>query len=727
MCPAVFFGRGRQVLFKWLDRFASPWRRGTMAWNPFRELEGGPVLTDLQRFLRMEDYWGAAATLRRHYATHLPARFFTGLFDEAVPSRFADRLAGERQQILIQADALCRGRFDLLGYQGLTFGDPVDWHLDPVARRRIPLLHWSRINPFDVAMCGDSRIIWALNRHQWLVLLGEAYRLTGDPRYADRFDETIRDWIRVNPVGMGINWASGQEVAYRLVAWCWALALFWPASVLTADALTLILDEIRLHAAHIERYLSYGHSPNWPLTVEALALFYVGCLFPELRRAERWRRKGLMILDKQIVNDVSPDGRCRTPSTSHHRRMIEAYLHFLVLAERNAQPVSPVVRERIGALLNAVLPLRRPDGMMMQIGEGDGDGDWLLPLLQRNRDDWRGLFGVAAALFGNAQFAWAAGSLSPEVSWLLGTAGEEAFENLSPAPPEGAPSRECTEGGYVQMRSGWERQSHQLVLDIGSFGGQRGAGGRDLLSIQCSTFGEPIVIDPDISGPAGHREWQEFVRKTSTHSTLLVDGIAPGTPHSDWAPRSAQGPRAVLRQWCRNERFELADADHDGYRCLPHPVVHRRRVLFVKRAYWVLIDDLQGAGRHRVDLVFQLAAQHARLEDSLWAKVWTPNGPGLAIKPFADVALRGDIQDGLSVAGSDSPARRPPARTLCYSSEAEVPIRLVTLLFPLRDEHAAAPHVTPFLDDQGRLSGLTIDDPAATILYSDHSVTVEAA
>jgi hypothetical protein len=35
--------------------------------------------------------------------------------------------------------------------------------------------------------------------------------------------------------------------------------------------------------------------------------------------------------------------------------------------------------------------------------------------------------------------------------------------------------------------------------------------------------------------------------------------------------------------------------------------------------------------------------------------------------------------------------------------------------------------VTPFHDEQGELSGLTIDDPPATILYSEHSVTVEAA
>jgi hypothetical protein len=722
MDPAVWFSRGRQAVSQWLDRSAKPWRRGTAAWHPFHEVGRGSLLNDMEQFLRSGDEWGAAATLRRHYAERFPARFFAGVGETAMPASLTERLSEERALILAQADAVCGGRFDLLGYRGLTFGDPVDWHLDPVARRRVPLLHWSRIDPFDVALCGDSRIIWHVNRHQWLVLLGEAYRLTGERRYADRFDETIRDWIRVNPVGMGINWTSSREVAYRLIAWCWALALFWSAPVMTADFLTLLIDELRLHAVHLERYLSYGPQPNWPLTIEALALFYAGCLFPELRRGEQWRRKGLVLFDKQLMREIAPDGRCGVPSTAHHRRILEASLHFLLLADRHAVPVAPAIRDRVCALLDAMLPLRRPDGMLMQVGEPDAD--WVLPLLPRRRDDWRGLFAVAAALFGNGHYAWAAGAATTEVAWCLGSKGVAAFDRLAPTPPDTLPSVESIRGGYVQMRNGWGRESHQLLLEMGSEGREGMPG--DALGIQCTAFGEPVVADPDIAGPASHREWQQFLHSTRTHSSLFVDGVAPGAANAPRRMNAAPRSRAVLRQWCRNERFELADADHDGYRALPHPVVHRRRVLFVKQAYWVLIDDLQGAGRHRLDLVFQLCAERVDLERDLWAKVWTDRGPGLAVKPFAAIALRGDVKEGVGVVAADASVRRA-AKTLCYSAEGEVPIRLATLLFPLRNAQTALPTVAPFFDEHGRLSGLTIDEPSATILYSDHSVTVEAA
>ncbi len=709
--------RARQAVRKWIDRLAASWRRREAGWNPFRHLTGAPGLKDIQRLLKMEDYWGAASTLRQHVAAELPGRFFAGVFDADLPRYLADRLGETRQRVLAQAETILARQFDVLGYKGLTFGDPVDWHLDPVARRRVPLVHWTSLDPSDVTVCGDSRIIWHLNRHQWLVTLGEAYRLTHDEKYAERFDETIRDWIRVNPAGMGINWASTSEVAYRVIAWCWGLALFWPASVLTADLLALIMDELRLHAEHTERYLSYGGAPNWPLTIQALALLYAGVVFRELTAAERWRRTGLAILNKQIFHEVSSDGICVEPASSHQRRLLEAYLHFLILADRQSLPVGQDVRDRVQVLVDALVGLRRPDGFMLRVGEPDGD--WVLPLLSRDTDDWRALFAVAAVVFDNGRYAWAAGEEAPELLWILGTAGAHRFNSLTPEPPQEAPSQECARAGYVQMRSGWDRHSHQLMLEVGTETGALEEETGDLLGVQCSVFGEPVVIDLQLTGQAGHREWQEFVRHSSTHSTILVDGVPPLQRQGPLR----KGTRAVLRQWSRNERFELADASHDGYRSLAQPVVHRRRVLFVKQAYWVLIDDVQGRGRHRVELVFHLASRSVELNASLWAKVWTPNGPGLAIKPFAGVSLRGELKEDAREGG----VSRPGAAALVYRCEHEVPIRLVTLLYPLRDRQTALPSVRPFVDEQGTLSGLMLDDPAATILYSDHSVTVEAA
>ena len=74
------------------------------------------------------------------------------------------------------------------------------------------------------------------------------------------------------------------------------------------------------------------------------------------------------------------------------------------------------------------------------------------------------------------------------------------------------------------------------------------------------------------------------------------------------APSAGSGqPRVRLREWHSTPEFDFLDAEHDGYLSLPDPVVHRRRVIFVKPGYWILVDDLSGAARHQVDLTFQFA------------------------------------------------------------------------------------------------------------------------
>ena len=65
-------------------------------------------------------------------------------------------------EILREADAICSHRFRLLGYDDLSFGDEIDWHLDPVHGKRAPLDPWFRIAFLDFAVVGDHKITWEL-------------------------------------------------------------------------------------------------------------------------------------------------------------------------------------------------------------------------------------------------------------------------------------------------------------------------------------------------------------------------------------------------------------------------------------------------------------------------------------------------------------------------------------------------------------------------------------
>jgi hypothetical protein len=656
----------------------------------------------------------------------VPARFFAGATSASTPALVADLERETSRSVVASAARLCQGRFDLLGYRALSFGNPVDWHLDPVSSVRAPRVHWSRLNPLDRAVVGDSKVVWEVNRHQWLVTFGQAYRLTGDDRYARAFVGSVREWIDANPHGQGINWASSLEVALRIISWCWALFLFRGAPSIPEAFIIEMIRSIGVHAAHVERYLSHYFSPNTHLTGEALGLLYAGTLFPELRRARRWCEQAIRILGEQSLRQISPDGVYVEQATCYQRYTAEIYLHAMILAGRSGLVFPPAVTARIESLLDFLLWVRNPDGSMPMIG--DADGGWLLPLTARDPDDLRGVFSTAAVLFGRPDYAWAAGgSVAPETVWLVGRRGLEDFQALTASAPASSPSRLFAEGGHAVMRSAWTRDAHHLIFDAGPLG-TFGHGHADLLNVQCAVFGEPCVVDAGTHNYTGDAGWRDFFRSTAAHSTVTVDGLNQAIPAGpfDWRTR----PGVRLRRWESTETFDIADAEHDAYRGLPDPVGHRRRVIFAKPRYWVIVDDLDGLDEHRVDLRFQFAPMEVRVDSDLWARARRRDGRGLLIRPFAALPLKTEVREGEvnPPQGWVSPdyGQRRPAPMIVYTTVTRLPLRVVTLLLPAEDISASPPQVSLLLRGDSVPVGLRFDETGKQVRFDDDRLTVQA-
>jgi len=581
--------RGRQETSKWLERLAVTGETIGQPRAIFLQIGWVPSQAGFDSRFQAGNLGKAAGMLLEEFKTEGGNRFFEGIVSDETPGLIAQQMREARNQAVVAAEKVCQRRFDLLGYYDLRFGDPIDWHLDPISGRRVPLVHWSRLNPLDRATVGDSKVIWELNRHQWLLGLGQAYRLTGDERYAEAFARYVEEWLPANPPGLGINWASSLEVALRLISWCWALFLFRQSTVLSPKLFVEMLGGIQAHASHVEKYLSYYFAPNTHLTGEALGLFYAGVVFPQLRSAGRWRELGMRILADQIQRQVLPDGVYFEQSMCYQRYTVEIYLHFLILARRNNIAIPMAVEERVHRMLDFFMAIRGIDGSIPQIG--DADGGWLLPLHTRAPDDIRGIFSTAAGFFSRSDYAWVAGGVQPEVLWLLGTSGMSAFRALRPAPPVTDPSRLFPEGGYCVMRSGREETALQLIFDAGPLGCPMsgGHGHADLLSIQCSISGQPYLVDAGTCCYASDPAWREYFRSTSAHSTVTVDCAEQAVPAGSfrWQAR----PRAHLRYWLSTERFDFADAEHGAYQRLADPVTHRRRVVFGIGLWWTTSRD----------------------------------------------------------------------------------------------------------------------------------------
>jgi len=172
----------------------------------------------------------------------------------------------------------------------------------------------------------------------------------------------------------------------------------------------------------------------------------------------------------------------------------------------------------------------------------------------------------------------------------------------------------------------------------------------------------------------------------------------------------------------------VADAEHDAYRTLPDPVVHRRRVLFVKPRYWVIMDDLEGAAEHRVELRYQFAPLKVIRDEEPWVRVLGAGGHALLIRAFAAVALEANIVEGelAPIQGWVSPVygqRRPPP-VLVYSAVTKLPLRTLTLLYPIDSLLACPPKVSLLVGGSAEPAGILFEDSKETVRVDGDTIAV---
>jgi hypothetical protein len=510
--------------------------------------------------------------------------------------------AAERE-ILDRAERAARGRFDLLGFRDLSFGDPIDWLADPVADRRSPSIHWSRVPFLNYESVGDHKIVWELNRHQYLVTLGQAYWYTGDERFAKVFATHVTQWLETNPPKLGINWASSLEVAFRAISWTWALQLFRDSPELSPSLFASMLASLSVHARHLEMNLSTYFSPNTHLTGEALGLLYIARNFPELARASEWEHLGRSILFEQLSRQVRADGVYFEQSSYYHRYTVDFFLHVLQL-ERPNGGTPPAVVETLRKLLDHLMFLARPDGTWPLFG--DDDGGRLLFLDPRRSDDFRPSLSTGAVVFRSPEYAFVSNELSAETIWLTGPNAVNTWSALSPRAPSQSSAAFGASGFYV-MRDGWTRTADTMLIDCGPHGILNcGHAHADALAIEVVARGETMIADPGTFTYTASLDLRNHFRSSLAHSAVSVDGESssrPGTPFT-WETKA----RSTTHRWYADDTFDFFEGSHDGFERLPDPVEYRRVVLFVKGDYWIVRDTIRARGNHTVTVGFQTSA-----------------------------------------------------------------------------------------------------------------------
>ncbi len=593
------------------------------------------------------------------------------------------RFAVERDELIRRAERACTGRFDLFGLTDLSFGDPIDWHLDPTSEKRTPLVHWSELDHLDPLSGGDQKVLWEINRHAHFVMFGQAYWLTGDEKFVEAFVKQASSWMDSNPPALGVNWSSSLEVAFRAIAWLWALHLCAHSPQLNAKFVARLIKFLIAQGRHIESYLSHYYSPNTHLTGEALGIFYLGSALPELRRAKVWRKTGLRILLEQLHVQVRGDGVYFEQSSYYHRYTADFYVHLLALARSCGVKLHGEVGDDLTLLLDHLMWITRPDGASPLFG--DDDGGRLITLGVRAPNDFRDTLATGATLFYRGDWKWVAGDAVVETLWLLGPSGVADYERIEAAPAK-EDAQAFSESGYFVARDGWSRDSGYLLIDCGPHGGlgKCGHAHADALAIEFASGGQTWLVDPGTFVYDADLKMRDEFRTTEAHNTVTVDGQSQSVPAGPFS--WAHIAHCRILEFKVTENCVYFEGQHDGYHRLDDPVMHTRAALFVKAgserslpAFLIMRDSFAAKAHHRYAIHYHFAPECEAAASGNLVQASAPGGGKLTITTLGDSRARARVKDGWV---SQCYAQRMKAPVAVFEAEGVGPQEFVTLIFP---------------------------------------------
>ena len=610
-----------------------------------------------------------------------------------------------------KADEFCRNH---LVHQDLS--EDIDWRADP---------H------------GDPEWTYCLNRHEFLTELGRAYWHTGDEKYTQAWKRILGDWIARNPMPdltwmLRVDSETSRKHFMQQGTWrpltlgirmytsfvpCFYHFLHSPE--FTPDFLITMLTSMVEHARHTRSYYTrhksyFNVSPNWGL-MESNGLAHMGILFPEFKEAADWQCEAMSRFEEQIRMQLCAEGMQVERASGYHLVCTFCFMQILDLALRNGVRVSDTYKQNAEKMIDFVLGIMKPHGvypMLKDADESDVFGErasyglWEdinnLNMLE-DHNDLRWVLKAGARLFDRPDMLWIA---------THGQQGEKPTLGSAAMP----------DSGFCTMRTGWDNDDLYCVFTCGKLGVMDQScvhGNADALSVDVSGHGETLLIDPGryiYEGP-----WRVWFKATSAHNTITVDGQDSSELADEWMFKTKA--ESTLRAWSSTDKLDYADGSHDGFERLGDPVTHRRRIVFIKPAFWLVVDELAAQDQHRYDQYWHFGPGAKLTENGdLSVQGNYANGASILVKPL--------FSDGLSAqqfCGSEEPiqgwvsydyAVKVPAPALQYSTESKQGATLATLLVPSKGE---APDVTAKAVSEIQYE-VTCGDSTYVILLGDGQV-----
>jgi len=513
------------------------------------------------------------------------------------------------------ADRIVEGCYDIFAMRDVQLGFPPPWTVDPKTGTYAPMRFGKAIDYRDERIVGDVKYLWEVNRQLELVTLAQAWHLTGDGRYANACRTLLESWLASNPYPDGPNWTSSLEHGYRLVNWAvaWHLLGGDRSQLFEGETGTAFrlrwLASVRQHCHFIAGYFSRYSSANNHLLGEYCGLFIGAVTWPLWPESARWRQIARMGLDKEFLLQTAEDGVNREQAIHYQRSVMDLMLLSMLFGRANGAPLSSEVEDRFASMVGFIAALSDRNGQVPSIGDSD---DAMLVRWDPRSDFQpnRSLRATGALLCPDLESADTTAVRSDDKTrWLLGDGAVEATPRREPSSARPGLRRAFPIGGYyvLEARRG-DPDEVLAVFDCGPIGYPAIAahGHADALSLTIAAGGVPMLVDPGTYAYHTGKAWRNYFRSTRGHNTVVIDDLDQSVSGGNFLWLAKANCRCIDASLHSPVQFVVGE--HDGYRRLSDPVIHRRRVEFHSSGHsFTVVDEVVCKSTHSVQICWHFS------------------------------------------------------------------------------------------------------------------------
>jgi uncharacterized heparinase superfamily protein len=574
-------------------------RPSALAWY-YRRLRSMPLAEIPHRFVELIQ----RRTSKLPFRVARDSRVAEEILSQALPTlplnlalSTSELTAPELQQLKDEVASLCAGDIELLGQRWPT-GQMNDWAVDPESGNDWP---WNQYT-FDIPRrhgqgAGDIKYVWELSRLQHLQVLALGAHILHDDVARQRCLEVLESWLDGNPPYCGLGYASGIELASRLISILVAVTYLGPESIDQALR-TKIWTSLIIHGRFIARFPSLYSSANNHLVAESAALCVLGSIVPDLAEASSWREIAWKRLEIEADRQVFPDGIGAEQSPTYLAYTLEWMLVAKQVIQGQDTARDSAVERALHRGARAISLLADSAGNVPFFGDCDG-GVVLRPRIDETQYLSSTVCAIAANL-GDASImhpAFVSDMRAQMLSQKVLSAGSCELRNIT-----------FPDGGYTVVRDHSAGAEVFLLFDHGPLGFAETAahGHADALAIWLHVDGKPVLVDFGTYRYFADRGFRAWARSTAAHNTIEVGGTSQSeaTGPFNWGRRTS----AQLLEPFEAEGSNACRASHSGY-LNEFGVVHERMLAVADAGNLVITDQLNGTDKSDIRLSFHFAPE----------------------------------------------------------------------------------------------------------------------